>query len=1227
MVLGFLFSTSSAFGARNHTFSKTIGEPGHGAGQLELVAPEEEFAFGHGQGSDIKGGSGVAVNDVTGDVYVADTGNHRIDEFNEKGEFVLAFGKEVDATTKGDICTAASKDVCKAGVSGSEPGELESPVYIAVDNSPGGEGDVYVGDTGDDRVTKFGGDGGSLLHPDGVLDSEWGNGGAGGSANGQLVGPPTETFTALTRDRRQRQRQPLDRAAKAGTAAELFKFEQSGTYTMIHFEGPGEPSGLAVNPAEELYLADGFPNVRKFTAAGVEVGELFPDGGSNFTGLAVDEKTNVVYLDREDAVLAVSGSCPPPKKECEVLESFGAPQLSAGAGVAVDPETDTVYAANTATDVVDVFPLEPVAVPLLTGESSADVTATSAKLAGEVDPRSLAGEAETEYWFEYTTETQFAREGFAGAARTAAGTLAPSFDAVPVTAEVQNLVPNTAYRYRLVAKNAVNTGTGEELAFTTQGSGTFALPDGRQWELVSPVEKHGALIEPIAQEGIIQAAADGGAITYHANQATEPGVEGAMNEVQILSTRTSSGWSTRDIEPSHGASGKPEGHGETYRFFSEDLKVCAGAARGRVRARTLPGSLRTDTAAAQQLSGQYERTVHPHRGRLLQGAGHREQRNVPPEIHFGDTGGLGLFGPCPQAGIFCGPELVGASPDGQHPVFESYAQLTTTPIPPNSGGELYEYNHGTIAQVSILPDGEAPENAVLGFFNEDTRHAISEDGERVVFEAGNTTSGYGIYLRENAAQPQSPIENGTCTDPADACTVSLGGGEFQTANSETTKIFYTTGGDLYEYTIGTSEPVPLTEKGKVLEGAVVGVSENGEYVYFVANGTLKSAAEGAVAGNCKRAQSPGQLCNLYVEHNGVTRLIAVLSGEDRPDWANESMNLTNLTARVAPDGRYLAFMSDRDLDGYDTADADSGHPDEEVYLYDADTGRLACASCDPTGARPHGHYYYDGGVISGQPGMRLVGGSKIWEPSSSLAANVPGLTPYDLTKAAYQSRYLSNEGRLFFNSYGALVPKDGNGNWDVYEYEPKGVPAGGEHPCGPESASGSVAYKPAREYKVAGSGGAPAVSGEEPEGCVGLISSGASNEESAFLDASESGSDVFFLTTAPLESQDTDTAYDVYDAHECTTTSPCIPPPAVEPAPVRNRSLVQSPAGAAAGNLRRTPQRDLQRPGQPHAGLDQEGHEEDRQMQAKLRPQEGQKQTRVRAKGKTQAGEKVKPGV
>jgi hypothetical protein len=66
-------------------------------------------------------------------------------------------------------------------------------------------------------------------------------------------------------------------------------------------------------------------------------------------------------------------------------------------------------------------------------------------------------------------------------------------------------------------------------------------------------------------------------------------------------------------------------------------------------------------------------------------------------------------------------------------------------------------------------------------------------------------------------------------------------------------------------------------------------------------------------------------------------------------------------------------------------------------------------------------------------------------------------------------------------------------------------------------------------------------------GCVGLISSGGSQEESAFLDASENGDDVFFLTGSGLVTQDFDGALDVYDAHVCSAGSPCVPVAPVAP--------------------------------------------------------------------------------
>ncbi len=99
---------------------------------------------------------------------------------------------------------------------------------------------------------------------------------------------------------------------------------------------------------------------------------------------------------------------------------------------------------------------------------------------------------------------------------------------------------------------------------------------------------------------------------------------------------------------------------------------------------------------------------------------------------------------------------------------------------------------------------------------------------------------------------------------------------------------------------------------------------------------------------------------------------------------------------------------------------------------------LVCASCNPTGARP-----------AGTPaiGSRQIVDDEMWAGGRQawLAANVPGFTPYADFTAVYQSRYLSDSGRLFFNSHDALVPTDVNGQWDVYEYEPPGI--GELHNC------------------------------------------------------------------------------------------------------------------------------------------------------------------------------------
>ncbi|MFZ1154989.1 MAG: hypothetical protein WAN93_08805, partial [Solirubrobacteraceae bacterium] len=400
-----------------------------------------------------------------------------------------------------------------------------------------------------------------------------------------------------------------------------------------------------------------------------------------------------------------------------------------------------------------------------------------------------------------------------------------------------------------------------------------------------------------------------------------------------------------------------------------------------------------------------------------------------------------------------------------------------------------------------------------------------EDGSRV-FGSKSKGSG-GLWMRDLATEKTVRLD---VSEPGAV------GGEgkpiFQTASRDGSRVFFTdaarlttdstagTSPDLYEYDVETGKLVDLSVDPHVGQEAgvpiVLAASEDGSYVYFAASGAL---APPAVPGDCE-SEERASTCNLYVRHNGTTKFLAALSGADA-SWKTlyNSDLLNGANVRVSPDGQWFAFMSNRSVTGYDNRDARSGRPDEEVFLYNAGTEHIVCASCEPTGARPVGVFVKEGVSASETP--LLVNPGHRWQ-GADLAATVPGWAGVTSSNSYYQPRYLSDGGRLFFNSDGALVPQDTDGTWDVYEYEPPG--AGN---CGAASATFS----------------------EASGGCVGLISSGGAREESVFMDASENGDDVFFLTGAGLVSQDYDGALDLYDAHACSSASPCLPVAPVVPPP------------------------------------------------------------------------------
>jgi YD repeat-containing protein len=112
---------------------------------------------------------GVAI-DSSGDVWVADYSNQRIEEFSSSGTFMLAAGWGVkDGKSEAETCTTT----CQAGIKGSGNGELNGPTELALAN-----GDLYVSDYNNYRVDEF--------SSAGVYMSKFGSKGSG---NGQFEGP------------------------------------------------------------------------------------------------------------------------------------------------------------------------------------------------------------------------------------------------------------------------------------------------------------------------------------------------------------------------------------------------------------------------------------------------------------------------------------------------------------------------------------------------------------------------------------------------------------------------------------------------------------------------------------------------------------------------------------------------------------------------------------------------------------------------------------------------------------------------------------------------------------------------------------------------------------------------------------------------------------------------------------------------------------------------------
>lgn len=1181
-----LSPTASALSQRGHVFSFSFGSQGKGTGQFERP-------------------SGIAVNNSNGDVYVADRDNNRVEEFAPEFKEGVLVGETYVTEFK-----------------------VAYPIYIAVDNSTEAsdpsKGDVYVvGARGSEKHE-------AAPEEFGVYKFS--------PAGTQIAKIIKYKTTAKMGEEFEEEFDEL-RGIAVNQAGSLFVYQEEEIYKFnneeknlpvshLHSEAGETRPGLAVDSAGDFYVGVGevsasdvedeltelseeegeqdglfeeeeFAVIAKINSAGAVVRpELDPEYTPALAVNPVNEPANEVSEENDvyvANVARIAGEAATTlaafNPDGSLIQRFSAPGLRYGAGIAVDSTTGAVYVADADANRIDVFELEKHGRPQVDSISSRSVPPPSPELSNvtvleaQINPTGAA----TTYQFEYgTTSCATSSCTKVPASPAALGSGFSGFGDREASVELQDL-PAGLYHYRVVARSALGETKGPERTFAIREA-VNPLPDGREWEMVSPPKKNGAEPFPLTQEGgVIQASEQGNAITYIADGPMPAGSEIEGNRGpefnQILSARGTAGWTSQDLTtPTEEGLGLGAGASPEYQAFSPDLALAlvypfGGAAKsgGMEHPPLSPPVTAAEKKLFEEGKPYREKTIYlrddgPEEVLRPEGSeqeSYEQARTNGEPKTFGarstlqnpgylalvteaDAPGGEPFGGGSFGEKIEGLELQGTTPDLGHVVFESK----------RAKPGLYEWEDGAggdgvLHLVNELPGNKETEIASTTFLGgEDikaTHHAISNNGE-LVFWTGIGGGNPHLYVRDTAREETLRLD--TVQEGAS------GEGEvrarFQTASANGSRVFFTDEQELtpgskaglgkrkalyvaervagsgegdspLSYTLtdltpeglnGESADVPSDTESS--GGGVLGASEDGSYVYFVANGVL---APGAPRGGCDDEAEPtaATTCNLYERHyNGTewepTKFIAPLSFEDAPDWGAGGYpeDLSDETSSVSPNGLYLAFMSELPLTGYENVDASAeaeNARDEEVFLYDAETERLVCASCNPSGARPKGVHdieaKFEGGAPLVADAPDIWGGEKE-QVDHWLAGSIPGWTAANTRQAFYQSRYLDNKGRLFFDSPDALVPavaEEKASKEKVYEYEPDGLGS-----CRTEG------------------------------GCVGLISAPGAERESTFLDASASGNDVFFLTASKLLPEDEDTNYDIYDAHVCEASSPCVSP-------------------------------------------------------------------------------------
>jgi hypothetical protein len=352
-------------------------------------------------------------------------------------------------------------------------------------------------------------------------------------------------------------------------------------------------------------------------------------------------------------------------------------------------------------------------------------------------------------------------------------------------------------------------------------------------------------------------------------------------------------------------------------------------------------------------------------------------------------------------------EFLGASPDLGRVIFRDQGGERLTPDTPEGfNGGIYSRDADGIELISYLPDGKPAEGGPtpVGFGTtrwgncgrpaHANRFGVSRDGSKVFFfdspfyagplyrrdiDAGKTIA---ISAFKKAGKEGLMGNVGFISATPDGETAYFASEEQLTEKA-------TPGGGMYRYEVATDtleQISPDTKTGAGLEGSYF-PSEDGSHIYFGSPRRFTPEAQRNAnnlyvwtdddSGDFESPEGPGA---------GSVKLVASVTDGG---WEQ----------RVTPDGRYALIMSHTSIDGA----ANNGK--NTIYLYDDETGEIACVSCR----------------ANGTPSAR----------DSNLSDGPESLSPSDFITP----RNLTLDGRVFFNSSDRLLAADQTFSQDVYGYD------------------------------------------------------------------------------------------------------------------------------------------------------------------------------------------------